>query len=698
MGLAYRNRQARNKKANVILTKMLMFFLVVGFVSAVLVSIFLYYLSKGLPDVEQMSVYVPNETTKLYSADGVILAELHKEENRMQVQLSDISASLKVAVVALEDARFYKHHGVDFKAIMRAIVKDIMHGGAVQGASTLTQQLARNVFLTKKKTIIRKISEILLAVQIERRYTKDEILEMYLNQVYWGHNAYGIESASQLYFGKDAKELSISESAMLVGLLKGPELYSPYKNFKAAKRRQKIVLGRLLILGYINQDQYDRYYKYEVVLTGRKKIRYKAPYFTSYIVKQLIELYGEDAVYSSGMKVYTSLNYKMQKYAEKAVDYAVEMGKKPLWMKGEKIASANFSQAALLSVDPKTGYILAMVGGHDFLSSEYNKALQANRQPGSLFKPFNYLTALDKGLSPGTIIDDSPVTFNTIEGPYSPQNYNHKFRGPMSLRKGLELSENVVAIKVIDLIGPENVVETAKKLGLENADLKPILSLTLGACEVKMIDLAYAFGVIANSGVKAKPLSILKIEDRNGIEMERYRSKTERVFKANVVNALVEMMKGVVNYGTGRNARLPRPMAGKTGTTTDYKDAWFIGFVPQMVTVTWIGNDNNTPMNYMTGGYIPALTWKKYMRDALRDIKVIDFPKPKGLVPVKVCWDSGLRATEFCPNTEDKHTDRVHVEKYWRGSLPKSNCNIHISYDTELSKPKINYMNDIFGE
>ena len=659
MGHSYQLKRKKREKVLRILKAVSKILGVFFAVISVVVFVYIMYLVKTLPDVTVITNIIPNETTKIYSADNVILADLHKEENRIIVPFSRISETMKQSVVALEDIRFYKHHGVDPIGIMRAVFVDIRQGSFNQGASTITQQLARHLFLTKKKKIQRKIAEMVLAVNIERHYTKEEILSMYLNQVYWGHNAYGIESATKLYFDKHAADLTIAESAMLVGMLQAPEYYSPFRKIARTKKRKNIVLDVLYNSKLITRAQYLDAKEEEIVIAQRKRLKYKAPYFTSMIIGKLIEMYGEDAVYSSGMKVYTPLNYRMQQAAEKAVDDAIKTGQR---------SSRNVTQAALLSMDPRTGYILSMVGGYDFLNNHFNKTTQAKRQPGSAFKPFVYLTALSKNLSPGTIFDDAPVTFNTLEGPYAPQNYSMKFRGKLPMRKALEKSINVVAIKIIDIVRPESVVETAKKLGI-TAPIKPVLSMALGSQEVSMMEMIQAYGAFATGGKIAKSISILKIEDRNGIVLYQEKIETKKVFDSNMIYALVEMMKGVVNYGTGRNAKLPRPMAGKTGTTTDYKDAWFIGYVPQMVVAAWVGNDDNTPMDKVVGGWIPAIMWKTYMKTALSKMPRMDFPKPRGMVSVSVCWETGNKSNGYCPITSK--------EKYWVGYEPKEYCSLH---------------------
>lgn len=636
------------------------------FLGAIFSTGYLYYINSTLPDVDRLNTYIPYETTKIYANDKkTILAELHREENRVQIPLEKISPILKKTVIALEDTDFYKHRGVNLKGFARAVVKNIQAGRFKEGASTLTQQLARNVFLSKEKKIKRKVQDMLLAIKIEKKFTKQEILEMYLNEVYWGHNSYGIESASQLYFGKNAKDLSLGESAALAGMLKGPEIYSPFKSMSRCKERQAVVLMRMAKLKLISNDELINATNEPLVLATRKKHRYKAPFFTSFVVKQLIEEYGEEATYTSGMKVYTTLDYGLQKHAEKVVNDHLALGEKSYWIKDKKVPNLNYSEAALMAVDPRTGYIKVLQGGKDFKNNEFDRCLQAKRQPGSSFKPFVYLTALEKGYSPGYIIDDAPVTYNTIEGPYSPLNYSLKFRGKIPLSKALEKSVNVVAIKLNNLIGPENVVKNAQKMGI-TSPLKPVLSLPLGANEVSMLELVQAYSVIANRGIKVKPVGILQIEDRNGIVLYKHKLKEEKIFDKNLMAALIEMMKNVVNYGTGRGAKIPRPMAGKTGTTSDYKDAWFVGFVPQLVCATWVGNDNNDPMNNVTGGWIPARMWKSFMNEALKNIKAQSFPKAKGLVSAEVNWDTGRLVSEDTPEDAKKS-----ILKYWQGKLPK---------------------------
>lgn len=697
LGARFQAKRHRQEFVETILKKLLFLGIIGTIFGSLLVGSILIYLIhfKGLPDVSVIETMIPDETTKIYSSDNVVLAELHLEENRQWVFLKDISPIVPKAIIAVEDSNFYNHHGLDFKGILRALIADVQAGSFVQGGSTLTQQLARSLFLTQKKSVWRKVEEAILAVQIERKYTKSDILEWYLNQVYWGHNAYGIQSASMHYFGKPASELTLSEASILTGLLVAPEYYSPIKSISRAKYRQRIVLNRMVDEDIITKEEANKAYDQEIVLSTRPVLSYKAPFFTSYIIQQLKTLYGEEALYTSGMKIYTTLNYELQKEAERVVKKYIEVGKRPSYIGGKKVPSLNYTEASLLSLDPQTGYILAMQGGSDFLKNEFNRTTQAKRQPGSAFKPFIYLTALQKGFSPGTFIEDSPVTYNTIEGPYSPGNYSQTYEGWIPLRKALEKSINVISIKLNYLIGPQHMVDVAKQIGIQSP-LSPILSLPLGANEVTMLELTSAYGVFANSGIRVEPTGIIRIEDRDGTPLFEHKIRERRVFDANLINTLVDMMQGVVKYGTGRQASLPsHPVAGKTGTTSDYRDAWFIGFVPQLVSAAWVGNDDNSPTQKITGGSIPAAMWKEFMTEAVQILKVPKrkFTKPKGLVEKDVNWLTQKLATEFSPK------DHVTTEKYWKGSEPKEYDTVQDNlWNTDAKEEKKHSLLDFFSE
>ena len=661
----------KRQKFNFFLQKFFRFCCLAAVIGSLIFLVVVIQISTQLPDVDVISTYVPNETTKVYASDGSILAELHQEENRVLIPISKMSDFIKAALIASEDANFYQHNGLDFRGIARSIFVDIVRGQKLQGGSTITQQLARSIFLNKRKKMIRKVAEMILALQLERKYTKEEIMEFYLNQVYWGHNAYGIESASNMYFGKPASELNLPEAATLIGLLRGPELYSPFVYPKRARWRRDIVLRRLLTVGLISEEEFYKAKETAIFLAPRRTLRYKHPYFTSYVVKQLIAMYGSDVVYNDGLKVFTTLDVDIQKKAEDAVEYYMMEASRPHWIKGKEVPSLNCTQAALFTVDPKTGYIKAWVGGRDFLEREFDHIVQAKRQTGSSFKPYTYLTALSMGLSPGTVIDDLPVTFNTTQGPYSPRNYTNDFKGPLTLKRALELSINVVAVRVSDIIDPSSIIATCRKLGVQSY-LAPVLSLTMGASETSLLEHGAAFCTLANGGVRVDPVSILRIEDRNGNILYQHQIAPRRVFESRYVYALIYMMKGVLQRGTAQGANVPGyDLAGKTGTTNDYRDAWFIGFAPNLLTVTWVGNDDNSPMQDVTGGWIPAQMWRMLMAYALPKYPKEYFPYPRGMVKQRICMVGKGLASAMCPESD------VVEELMWENNVYINNCQVH---------------------
>lgn len=621
-----------------------------------------------LPDVEALNLYSPSESTILYSADGKILARLHEEENRQVVPLSKISPSFKNAVIAVEDPHFYLHHGLDFYGIFRAGVKNLAYGRIVEGGSTLTQQLARNLFLNRKKSMVRKLAEAILALQIEHRYTKDEIFEFYLNQVYFGHNSYGIESAANLYFGKHAEELDLAEAAMIAGLIRGPELYSPYRNFNGSKLRQIFVLNKMLEQGLIAEDEAKAAAIETLNFSPKnlKRLGEIGPYFISYVWADLVEKFGGEMVYHGGLKVYTTLDPILQATAENIITrFASEEGRK-----------YNFSQAALVSIDPRTGYIRSMVGGADFVESKFNRATQAKRSPGSAFKPFVYTAAMEQGISPGAILQDTPTTFQVWPnkwnplGTWAPKNFDNKFRGPVTLRYALEKSLNIPSVKLLERVGIQNAIEVAQKMGIKS-HLEPGLALTLGASEVSVLEITSAFGVLANNGIRVEPTAITKIENRDGVVLYKHEIRENRVLDENVNAAMVDLMRGVLTRGTGVRGQIDRPAAAKTGTSQDFKDAWFIGFVPQLVTGVWIGNDDNTPMQGVAEVAVAPRIWKAFNQVALAGQPVMHFAAPEGLVNVKICVDIGKLAGANCP------PNKVRSSTLWKKDVPAESCDIH---------------------
>ncbi|MBI5699534.1 penicillin-binding protein 1A [Candidatus Saganbacteria bacterium] len=642
---------------------LIIFFVILAIIAGVFLQVIL-----SLPDVETLSYYTPSEATQLFSIDNKPLARFHEEENRRVVPLSRISPLIQKAVVAIEDERFYDHHGVDLWGILRATGKNLMYGRIVEGGSTITQQLARNLYLTRIKTIGRKIAEIILAFQIERRYTKEEILEYYLNQIYFGHNAYGIEAAADVYFGKHASELDLAEAALIAGVIEGPEIYSPYKNIKMAKARQRLVLTKMAELGEVPLEEARKAYTEELTFKPEnlKKYGKLGSYFTAYVLNELIKKFGDKAVNEGGLRVYTTLDADMQAAAEEVVGRFV----------AEEGVKYNFSQAALVAVDPRTGYIKAMVGGADFGKSQFNRASQMKRQPGSSFKPFVYAAALEQGISPGTILHDKPKTFDVFRsrwnptGKWAPKNFDTKFHGNVTMREALERSLNLPSIELLEKVGIPSAISMARRMGIES-HLEPALSLTLGASEVSPLEITSAFGTLANHGVRVAPSAIIKIVDRGGVVLYQNEARGEQVVDANTVAVMVDIMKGVLTRGTGYKGRINRPAAAKTGTTEEFKDAWLIGFVPQLVAGVWVGNDDNAPMKGIAEvGVVPRI-WKAFMEKALVAEAPLDFPAPVGLVKAEICLSSGLKPNSYCPK------NRIITADFFEKDVPVTECFIH---------------------
>lgn len=568
----------------------------------------------GLPDVSGLEAYKSPQHTVLFDAKGRRIAAIGAEI-RQTVPLSAMSPMLPQAVIAMEDARFYHHFGVDPIGFARAVI----FMGKRGGGSTLTQQLAKNLYLSPEQTLKRKLVEAVLAVQIEQAYTKEQILELYLNQVYWGHGAFGCDAAAMTYFGKPASKLNLAESAQLAGILQGPELYTPYRQPEVAKQRQKLVLDLMLAQNLISQAEYDEALAYELRLVGLRSVN-QAPYFTAYVRELLIKQFGPGAIAAGGLKVTTSLDLDWQKKAEQVVAQQVAA-----------MSRHRVGQAALISLDPHTGQIKAMVGGTDFNKSEFNRVVQAHRQPGSSFKPFVYLTALANGMTPETLVVDEPVSYPMAAGQrWTPHNYDRKHHGEMSLRRSLELSNNVIAAKLIHDYGPDQVIHTARQLGI-TSPMQANLSLSMGSSEVTPLELASAFGTLATGGKWTPTTAILKVEDAKGKVLVDWQPRLQEVYPAEPVAMLVDMMQGVITRGTGRAAAIGRPAAGKTGTSSDSRDAWFAGFTPELVTVVWAGNDDFSPMRGLTGGGICAPIWAKFMAHATRGLPSQPFPVPAPL-------------------------------------------------------------------
>ena len=590
---------------------------------------FLLSITGTLPDVSQ--TLSPAASSQIYDCKGRLITTVHAEQNRLPVKLADTPKDLQNAFIAAEDIRFYKHHGIDPIGIARAIVSNIRHRDATgQGGSTITQQLARNAFLTQEQTLKRKLLEAVLAVEIENKYTKAEILEMYMNQIYFGQGAYGVQTASHVYFGKDVKDLNLAQCAMLAGLPNSPNYYSPFHNLQAAKYRQGVVLDQMAKYGYISQEQADEAKAQDLGLVkpGSNQDNNKvASYFVNYVVQQVSDKYDSSAIYKEGLKIYTTLDLDMQKDAENAVNKDLPKGTK-------NAKGITQPQGALLAIETKTGDVKAMVGGRG--EDQFNRATQMYRQPGSAFKPFTYVTALEKGMSPNMMLDNSAVSF---AGGWSPKNYGHTTGGPVTMTEALVKSMNIPTINLANKVGMSNVIKTAEKCGITSlvdsgkySDNN--LSASIGGLSkgVSLWDMAQAYSVFANNGQLIKPRVILKIEDRNGNILEDHtgESDAEQVLDANAVARLNVMLQQAVMRGTGRNAYFGRPLAGKTGTTNGAHDAWFVGYTPNMVTAVWIGDDTSTNAGY-TGGTIPATIFRDFMSQATASQSASSFNIPASI-------------------------------------------------------------------
>jgi penicillin-binding protein 1A len=571
------------------------------------VGCYLYLCFVTLPKIERIEVYRPYEASKLYSYDNELLTEFYLERRNF-VSAKKIPQHVKNAFIAVEDKRFYRHFGIDFVRIAGAILKDIEKKAFAEGASTITQQLAKMLFLSPEKTITRKTKEIILSFQLERKYTKDEILGLYLNQAYLGTRAYGIEAAAQTYFGKASDEISVAEAALLATLPKAPSNNSPFKDPEEAMKRRESALKKMLSLGFINEGQYQQAVSAPIP-EKRHRREYKAPYFVDYQRKLLEKSYG-DRLYISGLKIYTTLDYKLQQAAEAAVSQGVIDLKK---------RGVEDIEIALIAVELKTGRIKAMVGGTNYDKSQFNRVNLAKRQPGSAFKPVVYLTALINGFSPNDIINDEKVVQITKEGRWVPKNYDNIYHGKVSLETAFKRSLNAATVNLAKQVGIENVISTAKMLGIKSV-VHPFYSSALGASELSLLEMVYAYAALSH-GYGVEPVSLTRVIDRGQPFIMEPKNRFERVIDDNQVKNIKKMLRAVILDGTGRQARkLNRAAYGKTGTTNGNVDAWFIGFDEKIITGVWVGRDNSTPIgNDETGASAALPVWLEFMESIGRE-------------------------------------------------------------------------------
>ncbi|MBM4314693.1 MAG: PBP1A family penicillin-binding protein [Deltaproteobacteria bacterium] len=628
-------------------------------------SLLYYLLLKELPSIAALKDYRPSITTRVYADNGELIDEFFLEDRKV-IKYEDIPKIVIQAFVAAEDARFFQHKGFDMQSMSRAFFKNLEAGRIVQGGSTITQQVAKVLYLSPERSYIRKIKEALLAYKIDKYLSKEEIITLYLNHIYLGHGTYGIEAASQAYFGKSARELTLAEAALLAGLPKAPSSYSPYLHPDRAYQRQAYVLSRMLEDEYITKTQKDQALSTKIRFRSIKPKDKIAPYFIENVRRYVQEKYGSDVLYKEGLEVYTTLNIQMQKAAREAVEQGLkELEERQNFEKG-------LVQGALFAMDPKSGAIRSMVGGRDFNRSEFNRATQSRRQPGSAFKPLIYTAAFDKGMTPSTVIVDAPIVYpdpSSPDGVWKPKNFDEKFLGPTTLHNALVQSRNIITIKVLEEIGIDYATAYAANMGI-SSPVSRNLSIALGTSGVTLQELVRAYGVLANEGRRVQPFFIKKIVDRTGHLFEETQTKVEQVIDPRIAFITSYVMQDVVESGTGQRVRrLGRPVAGKTGTTDDTRDAWFLGFTPTLVAGVWVGFDQERPLGRLeVGGRAAAPIWLYFAEKALDKMPVEVFPIPEGIVFIKVepktgtparFWTKGSRFEAFLEGTTPENAEAI---------------------------------------
>lgn len=582
-----------------------------------------FFLSQ--PDIGQLNEAHKKPGILIVSADGQIVGSYGDIYGDM-LTYDEFPQSLIDAVLATEDRNFFHHFGVDPMGIGRAMVADVRAGHAVQGGSTITQQVAKNVFLTPERSVMRKLREIFLALALERRYTKQQILAIYLNRVYLGAGNYGVDAAAKRYFNKSARELTLSESAILAGLLKAPSRFSPTSSPDMAKKRAEQILMNMADAGYLTQKQAEsaKLALAQTIKTAASNNASSSMYFTDWVMDQLPDFIGD---VQEDLVVTTTFRLPLQRMAEQAIAGVMDK-------EGE---TRRASQAALLSMTPD-GAVVAMIGGRSYAKSPYNRAVQAHRQPGSSFKIFVYLTALENGFTPSTPVVDQPVTIPILHGSWSPKNYTGDYKGEMPLSEAVAQSINTVSVQVSQAVGLDNIVAMARRLGV-SSELQPDPSLALGTNEVTLLELVTAYAHLADNGAIVAPYGILRISTASGQPLyERQPISPGLALNPSVVGMMNSMLEGVIDHGTGRAANIGRPAAGKTGTTSDYRDAWFLGYTPDLVTGVWVGNDDNTEMKKVTGGTLPAPIWRDFMKAALEKTPPHSLPISYGYSNGSLPW------------------------------------------------------------
>jgi penicillin-binding protein 1A len=683
-------------------TSIILVFMVIGLGWSVL-----RWADRRIPSPYRLTDIRPALKTVVYDRHGAVIHEFYRE-NRVLIPLRRMPNDLIAAVIATEDRKFYEHWGIDLFGILRAALENVRAGELKQGGSTISQQLARGLFLTHERTWSRKILDALLAIRIERMYSKDEILTMYLNQVYYGEGVYGVQAAARNFFDKDATELALTESALLAGIPGNPNAFNPRRHPDAALNRRNHVLGAMVDVGAIDPDVYESSVVEEIVIVDRRRSAATAPYFIEMIRLHLQEHYGADQLYEGGLKVHTTLDLPLQRAAETALethlqklegDLSAEQTREQfIAMRDSALAEdaalpkLQYLQGALLSMDARSGHIYSLVGGRSFVESAWNRVVQARRQPGSAFKPFIYTAAIDNGFRASDIILDTPILFQgkTEEDEYRPTNYNGTFMGPMTLRFALMKSINIPAIKLMRKVGVAVVANYARRLGIDSP-VENVLSAALGSSVVTLREITASYSAFANQGIRVDPLFVLRVEDRNGEILEINTPHQEEALSPETAAIMTSMLESVLDSGTGQGARyrgFRLPAGGKTGTTDDYTDGWFIGFTPEIVTGVWVGFDSYEPIgDKMEGARVALPIWTRYMIEATRDASALDFPVPPGILTRMACSESGMLARETCPEPYE--------EIYKRGTEPEGLCSFHTRGVTNSVDPEVHSLHDL---
>ena len=639
-----------------------------GVFLAGMIALKLYLMS--LPPIKNLNTLKPNIVTTFCASDGEVI-KTFAGYTYSNVQLSEVPEQLVKALLATEDKNFYSHPGYDMIGLARSMVANTLAGHVVQGASTITQQLSRILFLSNEKTFTRKIKELQVAAQIEKTIPKDKILEMYLNNVYLGSGAYGVKGAAKIYFNKNLNQLTLPEMALIAGLPQAPSVYSPYNNIKLAEKRRNQVLLRMYKMKYIDKETYENAKKSSIKLSTMPMMyaTNKAPYFCDYVMKDLQKLgFSEDEIVNGGYKVITTLNYNAQVKANEAIIRDLNA-----WG-----LSRDKNQAAVFSFSPIDGRILVYAGGKDYSKSQYDRITQSSRPSGSAFKPFVYTAAIEKGYSPNDMIDDLPFR----AGDWTPKNYGNKYRGPIPLYTALMVSSNVCTARLMDAVGVRAVIQLARVMGI-TTPIPYDYTISLGSNSVKLFEMTRAYGVFANGGFKVEPYAIERVESSRGTVLyEAKKARSSKVLNLNTAATMTAIMKTVITNGTGRAANIGKPAAGKTGTTDDSRDAYFIGFTPDVVTGVWVGNDDNSQMGGITGGTVPAIIWKDVMTVATEPYGNVDFEYPEVILnPFKAPGVSIIPQSEAKKKLDEKDKEKE------KNEVQKDNNEQHATVKPDSIKP-----------